>query len=74
MIVSDNVTVMTSHAELAWCQDAGIEWHHIVPGLPVQTVILKNINERYRGEYFNVNLFPNLYDLRPDTLSFLRGI
>jgi len=32
MVVSDNGTELTSHAVLAWCQDAAVEWHYIATG------------------------------------------
>ena len=32
MIVSDNGTELTSNAVLAWCGEAGVEWHYIARG------------------------------------------
>jgi transposase InsO family protein len=36
VVVSDNGTELTSHAVPGWQQRCGIDWHHIVPGKPVQ--------------------------------------
>jgi putative transposase len=35
-IVSDNGTELTSNAILSWAVDAGVDWHYIDPGKPVQ--------------------------------------
>ena len=36
MIVSDNGTELASHAVLGWVEEAGVEWHYIAPGKPMQ--------------------------------------
>jgi putative transposase len=35
-IVSDNGTELTSNAVLLWAGEAGIDWHYIAPGKPMQ--------------------------------------
>lgn len=36
LIVSDHGTEFTSNAMLAWSEDAGVPWHFIAPGKPMQ--------------------------------------
>jgi transposase InsO family protein len=36
MIFNDNGTELTRNAVLAWCSEAGINWHYIAPGKPMQ--------------------------------------
>lgn len=50
MIVSDNGTEMTSHAVLVWCQDTGIELHHVALGKPIQNAFMESFNVRLRNE------------------------
>ena len=51
-IVSDNGTELTSMAILRWCQETGVEWHHIVPGKPgaVQNAFVESFNGVFRDE------------------------
>lgn len=39
MIVSDNGTELTCNAVLAWCSEAGINWHYIAPAGPCKTAM-----------------------------------
>ena len=48
MIVSDNGTELTSNAVLAWSDEAGIEWHYIAPGKPMQNAFIESFNGRLR--------------------------
>jgi len=62
MIVSDNRTSdsgteLTSNAVLAWCAEAGIEWHYIAPGRPMQNGYVESFNGRMRDELLNETLF-----------------
>ncbi|WP_374114998.1 integrase core domain-containing protein [Ancylobacter mangrovi] len=45
-IVSDNGTEPTSMAVLKWCQQSGVEWHHIAPGKPMQNGFVESFNGR----------------------------
>lgn len=60
MIVSDNGTEFTSQAILRWSQEAGIEWHYIAPGKPMQNAFIESFNGRLRDECLNKNLLSNL--------------
>ena len=60
LIVSDNGTEFTSNAMLAWTQEAGVAWHFIAPGKPMQNGICEAFNGRMRDELLNETLF---YDL-----------
>lgn len=60
MIVSDHGTEFTSNAMLAWTQAAGVAWHFIAPGKPMQNGICEAFNGRMRDELLNETLF---YDL-----------
>ena len=57
MIVSDNGTEFTSRAILRRSQDAGIEWHYIALGKPMQNAFIESFNGRLRDECLNENLF-----------------
>lgn len=57
MIVSDNGTELTSNAVLAWCGEAGVEWHYIAPGKPMQNGYVESFNGRMRDELLNETLF-----------------
>ena len=46
LIVSDNRTEFTSNAPLLWARQAGVEWHYIAPGRPMQN----GINEAFNGQ------------------------
>ena len=60
MIVSDNGTELTSNAVLAWCGEAGITWHYIAPGRPMQNGYVESFNGRMRDELLNETLFLGL--------------
>ena len=50
-------TELTSNAVLAWSGDAGIEWHYIAPGKPIQNGFVESFNGRMRDELLNETLF-----------------
>jgi len=60
LIVSDHGTEFTSNAMLAWTQKAGIDWHFIAPGKPMQNGICEAFNGRMRDELLNETLFHSL--------------
>ncbi len=60
LIVSDHGTEFTSNAMLAWTQTAGVSWHFIAPGKPMQNGICEAFNGRMRDELLNETIF---YDL-----------
>ncbi|MFZ4109260.1 MAG: IS3 family transposase, partial [Polymorphobacter sp.] len=60
MIVSDNGTELTCNAVLAWCSEAGINWHYIAPGKPMQNGYAESFNGRMRDELLNETLFMSL--------------
>jgi transposase InsO family protein len=60
MIVSDNGTELTCNAVLAWCSEAGINWHYIAPGRPMQNGYAESFNGRMRDELLNETLFLSL--------------
>jgi transposase InsO family protein len=64
MIVSDHGTEFTCTAMLAWCRDAGIDWHFIAPGKPMQNGFVEAFNGRMRDELLNETLFFDLDDAR----------
>lgn len=64
MIVSDHGTEFTCNAMLAWCKDAGIDWHFIAPGKPMQNGFVESFNGRMRDELLNETLFFELDDAR----------
>lgn len=57
MIVSDNGTELTSHAVLKWVKEAGVQWHYIDPGKPMQNGFVESFNGRLRDECLNEHLF-----------------
>lgn len=63
-IVSDNGTELTSNAILAWGADAGVDWHYIDPGKPVQNAFIESFNGRLRDEFLNETLFTSLMQAR----------
>src|SRR6478752_2258044 len=63
-IVSDNGTEFTCNAMLAWCKEAGIDWHFIAPGKPIQNAFVESFNGRMRDELLNETLFFDLADAR----------
>jgi putative transposase len=64
MIVSDNATELTSNAVLAWCGEAGIEWHYTAPGKPTQNAFVESFNGRMRDELLNETLFMSMGHVR----------
>jgi hypothetical protein len=50
-------TELTSNAALAWSGDAGVEWHYVAPGKPMQNGIVESFNGRMRDELLNETLF-----------------
>ena len=63
-IVSDNGTEFTCNAMLTWCKEAGIDWHFIAPGKPVQNAFIESFNGRMRDEFLNETLFFDIDDAR----------
>jgi hypothetical protein len=49
VIVSDHGTEFTCNAMLAWTQAAGVSWHFIAPGKPMQNGVCEAFNGRMRG-------------------------
>lgn len=64
MIVSDNGTELTCNAVLVWCSEAGINWHYIAPGKPMQNGYAESFNGRMRDELLNETLFLSLEHAR----------
>ena len=64
MIVSDNGTGLTSRAVLQWQEDAGVEWHYIAPGKPMQNAFVESLNGRFRDECLNEHMFRGLPEAR----------
>ena len=63
-IVSDNGTEMTSNAILRWQEEAGINWHYIAPGKPMQNGFVESFNGKLRDECLNETLFSCLSHVR----------
>jgi putative transposase len=63
-IISDNGTELTSNAILAWTADAGVDWHYIDPGKPIQNAFIESFNGRLRDEFLNETLFTSLMQAR----------
>jgi putative transposase len=63
-IISDNGTELTSNAILSWTTDAGVDWHYIDPGKPVQNAFIESFNGRLRDEFLNETLFTSLMQAR----------
>jgi len=57
LIVSDHGTEFTSNAMLAWSEEAGVPWHFIAPGKPMQNGICEAFNSKMRDELLNETLF-----------------
>ena len=51
-------------AVLRWCQVAGVEWHYIAPGKPVQNAFVESFNGHFRDECLNDTLFSTLTEAR----------
>ena len=64
LIVSDHGTEFTSNAMLAWTEAAGVAWHFIAPGKPMQNGICEAFNGRMRDELLNETLFFSLEQAR----------
>ena len=71
MIVSDNGTELTSNAVLAWCGEAGVEWHYITPGKPMQNGFCESLNGRMRDELLNETLFLSLAHARVEIAAWV---
>ena len=71
MIVSDNGTELTSNAVLAWCGEAGVEWHYITPGKPMQNGFCESFNGRMRDELLNETLFLSLAHARVEIAAWV---
>jgi putative transposase len=41
-----NGSELTSLTILKWSQDAGIDWHYIAPGKPIQNTFIESFNGR----------------------------
>jgi putative transposase len=64
LIVSDHGTEFTSNAMLAWTEEAGVAWHFIAPGKPMQNGICEAFNSKMRDELLNETLFFGLSHAR----------
>jgi putative transposase len=64
LIVSDHGTEFTSNAMLAWTEEAGVGWHFIAPGKPMQNGICEAFNSKMRDELLNETLFFGLSHAR----------
>jgi putative transposase len=64
MVVSDHGTEFTSNAILAWADQAGVGWHYIAPGKPMQNGFCESFNGRMRDELLNESLFLGLNHAR----------
>ena len=64
MIVSDNGTEFTSNAILTWVEGAGVQWHYIAPGKPMQNGFIESFNGKLRDECLNEHVFGSLADAR----------
>ena len=71
LIVSDNGTELTSNAVLSWCGQAGVEWHYIAPGRPMQNGFVESFNGRMRDELLNETLFLNLDHARSQIAAWV---
>lgn len=60
LIVSDRVTEFTSNAMLAWTEDAGVAWHFVAPGKPLQNGICEAFNSKKGDELLIEALFHGL--------------
>ncbi len=63
-IVSDNGTELTSNAVPLWAGEAGIDWHYIAPGKPMQNGYVESFNGRMRDELLNETLFTSMAHAR----------
>jgi putative transposase len=63
-ILSDNGTELTSNAIVSWTVEAGVNWHYIDPGKPMQNPFIESFNGRLRDEFLNETLFTSLMQAR----------
>ena len=70
-IVSDNGTELTSNAVLTWSGEAGIGWHYIAPGKPMQNGYVESFNGRMRDELLNETLFTSLAHARATVAAWV---
>jgi Transposase and inactivated derivatives len=71
VIVSDNGTEFTSNAMLAWMEEAGVAWHFIAPGKPMQNGVCESFNGRMRDELLDETLFRDLGHARAALASWV---
>jgi putative transposase len=64
MAVSDNGSELTGKAILTWADHAGVDWHYIAPGKPMQNAFIESFNGRLRDELLNETLFTSLAHAR----------
>ena len=64
-------TEFTSNAMLQWTQAAGVAWHFIAPGKPMQNGICEAFNGRMRDELLNETLFFSLDHARAATARWV---
>jgi putative transposase len=60
IIVSDNVTELTSRAILEWQEERHVGWHYIAPGKPMQNGFVESLIGQFRDECLNEHLFRSL--------------
>jgi putative transposase len=63
-ILSDNGTELTSNAIVSWTIEAGVNWHYIDPGKPMQNPFIESFNGRLRDEFLNETFFTSLMQAR----------
>jgi putative transposase len=63
-VVSYNGTELTSSAILRWSEERRVDWHYIVPGLPMQNGFVESFKGRLRDECLNETLFTALAHAR----------
>lgn len=64
-IASDKGTELASMAVLKWCQQSGVEWHYIAPGMRCRTASSRvSTAGRFRDECLNETLFSTLTQAR----------
>ena len=49
---------------LRWQQEAGIAWHYIAPGKPMQSGFVESFNGRLRDDLLNETMFRSLAHAR----------
>jgi putative transposase len=63
-VLSDNGTELTSNAIVSWTVEAGVNWHYIDPGKPMQNPFIESFNGRLRDEFLNETVFTSLMQAR----------